>query len=174
MDYKTFYEAITQNETARVKAAYFPASCAVERIPEVFTLTFPSIIEVINNNLGLLCKSEDQIIALYGLQPASGAICSDFSIKYNRIIDPTKPELHFCCTLDYLLVQASELNKLATWKGGKSLAVNFTTGEIMNAGYFLHRLGLLPTPTGVLYGNIDQKILAKVWQQLKEFQYVRH
>jgi hypothetical protein len=164
MEYQDFIKILEQGATKRIKPLSLPTSCSLSRIPEAFSRTFPSIISVLNDNLKKLCPNKNQVIAIYSLQPATLAIWSKTPCL-GRIIDPRNPQYHFTCVLSYMLAAKEKLKNITTWASEdiKNIAVDFTSGEIMDQNYYFRKANCPQFEPGIIYGYFDPRELTIAW-----------
>src|SRR4029079_6288865 len=69
---------------------------AIERIPDGFLNLLEHILAIINKNIHHICENEDQVMMLFGMQPAV------------MMHSETDDHEHFCCSLDYYLCSTEQ------------------------------------------------------------------
>lgn len=167
MKYEDLIRLMEKYQTVRVKSIYFQNSCATQRIPWSFSALIPNIIEIINSHIDLLCK-ENEIVAIFGLQPGPPALESDWPGLFNRTFDEKYPHDHFCLVLQYLMTTKANLPTLTTWSGSQNLMIDFTTGELMDEERYLAMLGHDYPIKGQLYGVLDHSDLIQAWSSFNK------
>lgn len=162
MRYERFIGVLEQNQTARVKAISFPESCSLTKIPEGFLALLPEVIKILESKITRLCGF-NQVIAIFGLQVAPIAIKSPLPLAEGRISNPSNPYQHLCVSLSYLVGCPQELSKVKSWAGAENIVIDFTSGEVMSAKYYMSKLFKDAGARVNLYGQISTSILEKVW-----------
>jgi hypothetical protein len=177
MTYQQFIYYLKKNQTDNVKPLYIPESCSVNQIPQAFATLLHDIVSLIQNQLDLFC-AQNQWVALFGFQVASGFIQSSLPKLFKRIHYPEQPDCHFCCVLYYRTLTPKEYinrkqfprcsagtaEKIESWGAYKTIVVDFTTGTVMDVE---HYLGLI-TQThdkGKIYGSLDARRLQAAWEK---------
>jgi hypothetical protein len=165
MIYADFISTLTLCQTSHVKAVSFPASCAIERLPDAFRSLLPSIVSIVDQSFSRLAKNQE-VIALFGLQQTAGNLNSDIPILRGRIFDEEHPMSHFCCSLYYLTLQQDQLSTLKNWEGCKTLVVDFTAGVLMDGDQFIYEVFGQGTG-GIIYGHLDEEAVARAWRYIQ-------
>lgn len=111
MKYQHFIDNMELYQTERIKTAFFPNSCAITNIPEIFSLLFRDIILILNNNIYKICKKHE-LIVIFSLQQSIAPIISPLPKKTQRIIYPEHKDWHFCCNLNHLILQHNQLKNI--------------------------------------------------------------
>jgi hypothetical protein len=166
MTYNEFIQLLETHQTANVKCLSFPGCSAPSPIPNEFMSLLPEIIKVLDNNIRTFCK-EDQVLAIIGLQLGPPMMRSRTPEKLNRFIHKAYPHQHFCCVLQYMIVNRDDLENTTCWQGAQTLMVDFTTGDVMDGQRYIFRV-LGDAPEGTVYGTINDKKLAAVWQTIAD------
>lgn len=161
MTYSRFIKVLRQYQTPHVKALAFPQSCAPSKIPNAFRLLLPDIIELLESHIDQFC-AQDQVMALFGLQPGSVALTSSAPGLLNRISNAQYPDTHLCCSLAYLTLSKQQLKQIQSWHGSQNIIVDFTTGLVMDGPRYLSQV-FAESPKGIVYGSLNPAKLAMVW-----------
>jgi hypothetical protein len=168
MEYTYFIGILKQHQTRHVKALAFPQSCAPVQIPGLFGLLLPDIVELLENRIDQFCTG-DQVLALFGLQPGSIALASDYPQQHDRIINAQHPRVHLCCSLAYLTSAEQQLMQIETWHGSQNIIIDFTTGAVMDGRQYLALVLNQPLP-GIIYGTLDEEKLTATWAMFRQYQ----
>jgi hypothetical protein len=163
MDYKTFINTIEQHQTEKIKSMNRPESSSPWPIPENFQVLLPDVTKIIEYNFDDLSDAKSYI-AIFGFQTTGVAIESDFPIINNRIFLPDHMRSHLSCVLYYLPVD--DINQPQDWAYYKSVVIDFTSGIVMNANYYLYMMGARTTGGKVL-GKINAHKLKEVWHSYR-------
>jgi hypothetical protein len=161
MTYDHFIDVLTGYQTSHVKALAFPNSCAPKRIPSAFALLLSDVVALLEQHSAQLCPT-NQVIALFGLQPSSVALTSDYPLLLNRVLNKQHPNVHLCCSLAYLKTPKDQLSQIESWQGAQNLIIDFTTGIVMDGLCYLSQIFSEPKK-GIVYGILNSVKLAKVW-----------
>ena len=165
MKYQDFIAIVKQHQTAQIKTVAFPGCCTMDEIPDVFASLLPEIIQILADNLPSLC-AENQVLTVIGMQIGPPMLESVMPLKLKRIYNADYPTQHFCLVLQYLLLTSEQLQQgVDSWYGSETLMIDFTTGKIMDAEYYLS-LMLNNTLKGICYGQIAEQQVENAWQQL--------
>jgi hypothetical protein len=165
MHYDYFIGMIKNHETDRVKAYCGRSQSTLERIPSGFGLLLPEIITILNNNIDKLCPPGKGIV-LFGLQPATMMIASNEPVSLNRYLKDYTPDYHFCCTLEYMVVDLDEIENFTAWEQTHSVIVDFTSGRIMDAAEYMSLLQAdlyAEGDSGQVYGKMNAYSLSLAW-----------
>jgi hypothetical protein len=166
MTYEQFIGTLRQHETLHVKALSFPESCSPRKIPEAFLSLLPKVIKILEKKAAKLCRFNNQVVALFGLQAAPIAIKSTLPITSQRIINTRNPEYHLCCSLSYLVTSVEGFQDIQSWEGAENIIIDFTSGEIMNGNYYIAKLSQGKPKKTHLYGSIEASHLDAVWKSM--------
>ncbi len=166
MKYELFVDILKKHQTARVKALFFPGSCATERIPSLFAFLIPDIITILCNNINQLCK-ENEVIAVFGIQPGPPPIESAQPLLLQRVLNKAYPRNHLCLVIQYLITTVDQMPQLTEWNGAKSMIIDFTTGRLMNDDYYISTIEGKEHPKGIIFGAVDENKLDMIWDILK-------
>lgn len=165
MKYQNFIAQLKQYETAHIKTVAFPGCCTMDEIPDVFASLLPEIIQNLENNLLSLC-AQNQVLAVIGMQIGPPMLESIAPLELKRIYSKQNPSQHFCLVLQYLLLTPEQLEQdIESWYGSETLMIDFTTGKIMDAEYYLSLMLNKPVQ-GICYGQLSKDKLDDIWQQL--------
>jgi hypothetical protein len=166
MKYKHFINLLEQHQTKHIKMLAFPGCCTMDEIPDIFASLLSEIFQILEENLRLLCAN-NQVLAIIGMQKGPPMLESSVPVMANRVYSPDHPQQHFCLVLQYLLLTPEQIEQgVDSWYGSETLMIDFTTGKIMDAEYYLAAL-LNQTPKGVCYGQVAENKLAQVWQSFR-------
>lgn len=163
MDYTQFIKAVNRHKTANITALKIPSSCAMEQIPDLFSNLMGNICDIIKSNINKFCNN-NEVIAIFGLQPSIAPITSEIPKKLNRIINPKHPDWHFCCTLSYMALKTEKISTTKSWHNSKSIVIDFTTGAIIDADRYLTTI-LSQKINGTVYGCLQQDLLKQIWEK---------
>jgi hypothetical protein len=165
MEYKNFMQLLEQSARKRIKPLPLLTSSLPTRIPEAFRWTIPSIIAVLDANLNKICPARNKIIAIYSLKIATLAIWSKI-LHPDRIIDSINKQYHFICILSYMLVEQEKLATITVWtsEATHNIAIDFTTGEIMDQNCYFKKAHCPQPDSGMIYGYIDPRELTIAWE----------
>lgn len=168
MEYsRHFFITMKSAENDFVVALNIPQSCAMAQIPSEFRYCLPNIVDILNHNKKKLCK-KNEIIAVFGLQVTSAPLVSDTPKNTGRIISKDNPNIHFCCNLDYLPIPPHKKEKITSWRGSKTIAIDFTTGIVMNNSEYINRLFHKDCDAGIIYGYLEPALLTSIWRMVIE------
>jgi len=166
MKYEQFVATLRQHQRSKIKASDFPGCCTMDEIPQEFISLLPSLIQILDQNLPILCQ-ENQILTIIGMQIGPPMLESNESVMLNRIFFPGQPNQHLCVMVHYLTPTQDELQQgITNWYGSDTLMIDFVTGLVMNDQRYLSLLeGTIPK--GICYGQLPEDKLEKVWQQIR-------
>lgn len=162
MTYKEFIRYLKECETADIQVLSFPDSCAVDSLPDSFGLIFSDIVNFLQNHLVEFC-GQGEVLALFGMQVVAGRITSSLPQRLNRIYYTQRPNDHFCCALNYLVLPAENESPIHDWRGYQSLFIDFTTGKVMDSNHYLFLMNY-HSLSGKIYGELNSNLLEKAWQ----------
>lgn len=160
MTYDYFIKMVKHHQTDRIRAFSGSQQANPEHVPTAFVLLMPEIIAVLNENLETICEPE-QVMVIFGLQPATRMIASNKPLEKERFIEGLQPDYHLCCTLDFFKVAVDHMGS-ESWNCTDSIVIDFTSGEIMDSDQLLAKLNLDSKP-GKLYGHINEDALEIAW-----------
>jgi len=166
MDYRHFIKIVSEHQTPRIKPLYLDNSCATKQIPDDFSNAIIDIIRIIDQYFNELSKGKP-IIAIFGLQMACIAIESKLPCARNRIFTVENKDKHFCCTLSYLPTASEDLQQIKDWTHSENLAIDFTSGFIMDKEQYICKALHLSNSGGKTYGQINDQKLRAAWAQVQ-------
>lgn len=164
MVYQDFIRCIEQHQTARVTALAISESCSMQSIPKVILSLIPNMIEILDKKHHHF-SANNEIIAIFGLQPCLLAIKSEFPKTSKRIINKERSDNHLCCVLKYVSLSREQLAKQSTWLTSHDLIIDFTTGNLMDHQYYLSQVIPL-SAQGTIFSVLDNANLHAVWQKI--------
>ncbi len=134
-------------------------------------MLLPDITQIVEENAAHLCEPEESI-AIFGMQLSGGFLTSELPRQLNRMIHAQVPDYHLCCTLDYLALKPDQSVRDMNWTGFKSVIIDFTRGIVMDIQQYCHELFQdKDTPPGKIFGKLEQKKLAAVWEIVRSEGY---
>ena len=160
MEYKEFISTVAQSQTEKVKALNIPESSAPDSIPVKFSVLIPDILKIIDKHFNELADGMS-MIGVFGLQPVGFIFNSHSPTKKNYISTQCSIASHLCCVLYFL--PTNSLNTVKSWKNFKSVVIDFTKGTVIDQKRYLHKV-IHSKGVGKMYGKINAKKLAQVWQ----------
>lgn len=76
------------------------------------------IITILSSNLNQFCK-ENEVIAVFGIQPRPLPIESAQSLLLQLVLNKAYPRYHLCLVIQYLVTTSEQLPLLTDWSGAK-------------------------------------------------------
>lgn len=161
MKYDYFIGMVKHHQTTRIRAFSGLQQTNPEHVPAAFALLMPEIFSILNEHISDICNT-DEVMVIFGLQPASRMIASNMPLEKERFIKGLQPDYHLCCTLDFFKVPMQQIESSDAWSCTDSVVVDFTSGELMDSDRLLAKLHA-SSENGKLYGCIREDALDIAW-----------
>lgn len=165
MFYQDFIQCVYEQGSEKIKAFKIEESCSTEQVPQEVLRILPALIELLEKNLPFVSSSE--VVFLFGLQPCAVSIHSDFPLRFNRVFDKKNSFKHLCCVLQYFLASKKSLDQDRSWQKTQTLAIDFTTGFLMDNEYYFAKVFDLPSQ-GLVYGSLQPSELNAIWARISK------
>lgn len=161
MTYDYFIGMVKHHQNTRIRAFSGVQQTNPEHVPAAFALLMPEIFSILNEHLDDICDM-DEVMVIFGLQPASRMFASNMPLEKERFIEGLQPDYHLCCTLDFFKVPMQQIESNDAWSCTNSVVVDFTSGEVMDSDRLLAKLQV-SSESGKLYGRIKEDALDIAW-----------
>jgi hypothetical protein len=156
MKYADFISLIKLYETSLIKAQVSLNRSAVYRIPEEFGQLLHLVLPILQKNISLFCDPTIECLHIFGIQPTA------------ILPDSVNGKTDFWCNLEFdvILQQQSLAGKNKVLRSD-ALAINLSTGIIVDNHYFQKLLGLHDdhSSIGKCLGTLEYTQLILCWSK---------
>lgn len=163
MHYDYFIGMIKAYETDKITAFQSQKYNTSNAIPDAFALLIPDVVNLLSKHIDELCESHQRMV-IFGLQPAGAMLTSNQPLASKRTLNLKgfQADFHFCCTLEYFLTSAEDIDSSTNWSQTYSLVLDFTSGEMMDTEQYIKRLFSDKTEFQII-GRLPERTLKIVW-----------